>query len=158
MALDFRQQSNYPIGLRNNNPGNLRPGNYKWQGQVGINKNFVVFENIVYGLRALGTDISNKYFRGLDTINKIISVYAPPIENDTQAYIRAVSKAVGIGANEKFSLTREMLKKLMRAILTHEIGAQYSPLIPDKEIEEGIEKMSPQLLLRIKGFSQPTQK
>lgn len=155
--MDFRNQSSYPIGLRNNNPGNIRPGS-PWQGMVGTNNNFVVFSNMTYGLRALGIDISNKYFRGLNTITKIISVYAPPSENNTNAYINAVSGSTGIGANQEISLTKDVLKKMIRAIITHENGAQYAALIPDSEIEAGINAMPSNIILKIKGFLPPTRK
>lgn len=151
MAKNFSGQSTYPIGLRNNNPGNLRPGD-SWQGMTGTNGGFVVFSDLSWGLRALGTDISNKVFRGLDTITKIIEVYAPRSENNTDAYINAVSKSTGIGKDDKLILNREVLKKLIRAIITHENGAPYASLITDQDIEEGIGKMSTNILLKLKSF------
>jgi hypothetical protein len=53
MAQSFINRTDLPIGLRNNNPGNLRPSNaYEWQGQIGVNFNFVVFEDVAWGIRA----------------------------------------------------------------------------------------------------------
>lgn len=157
MAKDFSSQSNYPIGLRNNNPGNLRPGD-NWQGMIGTNGGFVKFSDLSWGLRALGTDISNKILRGLDTIEKIIEVYAPRSENNTDRYIEVVSKATGIAPDEKIILNRDTLKKFMRAIVLHENGAPYATLISDEDIDEGISKMSTNLLLKIKNFLPPTRK
>jgi hypothetical protein len=151
MSKNFSSQSNYPIGLRNNNPGNLRPGD-NWQGMTGTNGGFVTFEDLSWGLRALGTDLSNKVFRGLDTITKIIEVYAPRSENNTDAYISAVSNSTGIGKNDKLVLNKEVLKKLIRAVITHENGLPYATLITDQDIEEGIGKMSTNILLKLKSF------
>jgi hypothetical protein len=151
MPKNFSNQPNYPIGLRNNNPGNLRPGD-SWQGMTGTNGGFIVFSDISWGLRALGTDLSNKVFRGLDTITKIIEMYAPRSENNTDAYISAVSNSTGIGKNEKLMLNGEVLKKLMRAVIMHENGAPYATLITDQDIEEGIGKMSTNILLKLKSF------
>lgn len=147
--MDFRG-TDHTLGIRNNNPGNLRPGD-SWQGMVGTNNNFIVFSDMKYGTRALGTDLSNKIFRGLDTITKIINTYAPPSENNTVAYINAVSNATGIGANEKINFTKATLAKLMRAVIMHENGTDGS-LVTDAMIQEGISIMSPTILTRIKGF------
>lgn len=154
MAKDYRGQNQFPPGIRNNNPGNLRPDNdYKWQGAAGVSsQNFVIFENMSWGLRALGTDISNKVFRDLNTIAKIIEVYAPRSENNTDAYISAVSATTGIGKDQKIVLDKQTLKKLMRAIIRHEVGTEYSDMITDTDIDEGISKMSSTILLRLKSF------
>lgn len=162
MSKDFRTgYSSYPLGIRNNNPGNLRPiDGVTWKGQASIVNNFLVFENLTYGLRALATDLTNKYNRGLDTITKIISVYAPPSENNTAAYITAVSNATGIGADTKLSLTKDTLLRFMRAIINHECGpdtSKISAIISDSDIQAGIDAMAPALLLKIQGFSQPTR-
>ncbi len=150
-AKDYRG-TNYPLGIRNNNPGNLRPTPKPWQGQSGENKNFMVFENIVYGTRALGTDLTNKFYRGLNTVRKIIDVYAPPSENNTAAYIAAVSNALNISADSPITnWSKDFLAKFMRAIIMHENGTEGS-LVTDAEIVEGIGKMSPDLLLKVKGF------
>ena len=39
--------SDLPLGLRNNNPGNIRPSNPPWQGATGENGGFVVFDTMV---------------------------------------------------------------------------------------------------------------
>lgn len=157
MAKDFRGQTQYVPGIRNNNPGNLRPGD-NWQGMSGVSaQNFIIFKDMDYGLRALGTDITNKYMRGFDTVRKIIYRYAPPSENNTEAYIKAVSKKLGIGADDKITLTKDMLKRFMMAVAEHENGSQ-SQLLVEADFDKGISMMSPALLLKIKNFSLPTRK
>lgn len=149
MATDYRGTS-YARGIRNNNPGNLRPGD-NWQGMVGTEHNFIVFSSIIYGLRALGTDLSNKYYKGFDTITKIIERYAPPEENNTVAYINAVSNALGVPATQKLVWSKELLAKFMRAVISHENGDD-GAVVTSAQILEGISKMNPTLLLKFKAF------
>lgn len=131
-------------GERNNNPGNLRPQGYTWQGQTGVatcgvSGRFVVFSTPHFGIRALSRDLKTKYNRGLDTIRKIINVYAPPIvkgviENNTAAYIAQVSKALGIGPDAKLNMEIHH-RPFVVAIIKHENGrVVYSGEIIDKAI------------------------
>jgi len=131
----------YPIGFRNNNPGNIRPGD-SWQGMTGTNGGFVVFTDMSFGIRALGTDLRTKINKGLDTISAIIYRYAPPSENDTGAYIESVSDDTGLSPSQKLAADRDTLRKLVRAIINHENGNNYSALLTDADINEGLDKMS----------------
>jgi len=141
MARSFIGNYSLPLGLRNNNPGNLRPGD-NWQGMIGINQNFIVFENILWGIRALGTDIRTKVNNGYNTIEKLITRYAPPTENNTAAYIAAVSNYTGINPQTVLQLTAGTLAALIRAIMNVELGQNYSAIITNQEIAEGIAMMS----------------
>jgi hypothetical protein len=153
MAKDFSQQANLPIGLRNNNPGNLRPSLVSWKGQNGSNGGFCFFTDLSYGLRAMATDLSNKIsVDGLDTITDIITKYAPPSENDTQSYINNVARLTGWDADAVINLTTDNLVTLMRAQISVENGAQYAVLIDDSDIREGISLMSTSILSKIKDF------
>lgn len=76
---------------KTNNPLNIRynPAN-KWKGQTGHYKGFCQFKNEAYGFRA-GFRLLTNYIRNqCDTIEEIISRWAPPTENDTESYIRFV--------------------------------------------------------------------
>lgn len=83
-----------PRGIRNNNPLNIRIGN-KWQGEVKnpTDKAFEQFISMEWGLRA-GFIILKRYIRryGRNTIARIVAAWAPANENNTRAYVRAVSK------------------------------------------------------------------
>src|SRR5207248_4673070 len=88
-----------PRSVRNNNPGNIGRTHIAWEGLATPDEmtpeqqeetRFAVFSAPEWGFRALARDLHSKWVRGLDTIRKIITVYAPPSENDTEAYIRAV--------------------------------------------------------------------
>lgn len=141
MARSFIGRYDLPLGLRNNNPGNIRPGD-NWQGAIGINQNFVVFENVLWGLRALATDLRTKINNGHNTIEKLITRYAPPFENNTAAYIAAVSGYTGISPTATLQVNVATLKTLVRAIINVELGVSFSRIITDQEIQEGIEMMS----------------
>lgn len=92
-----------PRGIRNNNPLNIRKGN-NWQGEKSpqTDKEFEQFESMTMGVRA-GMKILRNYITGydghrqpIDTIEKIITRWAPPSENDTRKYIDRVSALTGI--------------------------------------------------------------
>ncbi len=89
-------------GLRNNNPGNIRNDKTKWQGEVipSQDKDFKQFKSIAWGYRAMFV-VLNTYQKkhGLKTIEQMISRWAPPCENDTEAYIKAVARWSNIAAD-----------------------------------------------------------
>lgn len=139
MSKDFSQNGTYPLGLRNNNPGNLRyVDTVKWKGQIGQNKGFVVFTNIAYGIRAFGMNIKTSISRGNDTITKLINVYAPPSENNTNAYIQSVAAITGFSPNQTLSTDASTLSKLARGMFSVELGKPYVDYITDRDIAEGI--------------------
>lgn len=122
-------QQTKPRGIRNNNPGNIRWGD-DWQGLVPesqrTDKSFCQFKTPEYGIRAMIIILRNyqrKY--GLNTVAKIISRWAPPNENDTQAYIGSVAKSVGVTPEQKIDVTdSRIMIPLLQAIIQHENGQQ----------------------------------
>lgn len=141
MGRSFIGRYDLPLGLRNNNPGNIRPGD-NWQGAMGENGGFIVFENILWGIRALGTDIRTKINNGYNTIEKLITRYAPPTENNTAAYISAVVNYTGISSRATLIADFNTLSALIRAIMNVELGAPFSAIITNNEIAQGIDMMS----------------
>jgi hypothetical protein len=96
-----------PRGIRNNNPLNIRHNADVFQGEItGNDKSFKTFSTMPYGYRA-GFTILHTYLTkyGCNTIEKIISRFAPPIENNTQAYISTAVKYSGVAANEILTAT-----------------------------------------------------
>ena len=75
----------------NNNPLNIRfsPQN-QWRGQTGENHGFCVFKSESYGIRAAYRIICNYIRNGFNTIEKIVSRWAPASENNTEWYIQFV--------------------------------------------------------------------
>jgi hypothetical protein len=143
IAVLFMTKADKPIksqvrGMRNNNPGNLRPTGAKWAGQVvpGTDPGFMQFKSMPYGIRALFVDLINKHKRGLDTLREILYVYAPPSENRTEVYISNVSSATGIAPTQKFEPTKSNLFKITKAFARVENGPD-ALLIPDSDWNEG---------------------
>src|SRR5215472_12752081 len=120
--MDYRGQSALPRGLRDNNPGDLEsPPGSAWLGTVGQDGPFVVFADTTWGLRALARDLQTKIAKdGYDTIETLINVYAPPSENDTQAYIANVSSSTGIAPGDQLGADQDTITSLMRAICNQE--------------------------------------
>ena len=114
-----------PRGIKNNNPGNIRRTGIKWRGEIpDAEKTDAAFEQFVgpeWGIRAMVREIRTGLARGEDTIREIITQWAPPTENLTDAYIAAVSRRTGIDADERIAPDRD-LPALINAIIEHENG------------------------------------
>ena len=117
-----------PRGIRNNNPGNLRRNGDPWQGLAERQGDveFFTFKSAIYGIRALArTLIAYQDKHGLRTIRQIISRWAPPNENNTNAYIRAVAADTKQDADQILDMHRfDHLLSLTKAIIRHENGQQ----------------------------------
>lgn len=153
---DYRK-TNFKLGIRNNNPGNIRPSDkYTWNGAVGVNKGFVVFQDIEHGIRALAIDLFNKNARGLNTIRKIISVYAPPSENNTEAYIASVCGQMtaqlgkAIPPDGEFEFDKSIMITMIRAIVNHENGPQALQLIKGTIILAGLNLLPESITEKLK--------
>ncbi len=95
-----------PRGYRNNNPLNIRHNADVFQGEIkGNDKSFKTFISMPYGYRAAFVTLATYLSRKYNTIEKIISRWAPPGENDTQTYISTVVKYSGIVADEVLTAT-----------------------------------------------------
>lgn len=86
-------------GIRNCNPGNIRITKDKWQGLRTFqeDKSFFQFTSMEYGYRALIRTLQNyrKKYR-CQSVTGFIQRWAPPVENDTAAYIARVCKEMGV--------------------------------------------------------------
>lgn len=123
-------------GLRNNNPGNLRKNAFL--GFVGLDAGgYAIFDTLHNGIRASARQLKLYRDRGVDTIREIITTWAPASENNTAAYIAAVTGALGIGADVTVSGHESTQTALLRAIFRHENGAQ-AAVISDADILAGV--------------------
>lgn len=113
-------------GLRNNNPGNIRLTGDKWQGLRAIQNDleFFQFTDAKYGIRAIAKLLMNyqeKY--NLVTVYKIISRYAPPVENDTMSYVEHVASVVGVSSHQTIDVRDlDTMTKMVNTIIKHENG------------------------------------
>lgn len=90
-------------GVSNCNPGNIRRSNTRYKGEVQPSRDpaFKQFETMAWGYRAIFVLLDTYRVRhGLRTIAEMIARWAPPAENHTQTYIRAVARYTGIAADE----------------------------------------------------------
>lgn len=118
-----------PRGIRNNNPGNIRHGqNWKGLNPEGwkIDPAFCVFTSPVYGIRALAKVLINyKKIHNLRTVRQIIGRYAPPNENQTQAYIQTVAKQLGVYPDTVIDIEEKgVLCVFIKAVIRMENGVQ----------------------------------
>lgn len=111
-----------PLGLRQNNPGNLR----SW-GSAPVQNGFARFNSTAEGLSAMAGNLVayyNKY--GAQTVRDIVSRWAPSSENDTQGYIAAIAKKLGVDAGQALNMKDPAtLSRLMGAMIQQEQG--YNP-------------------------------
>lgn len=146
MASDFRGNSNYPRGLRNNNPGNISDIKSGWLGQVGSDGRFAIFDSMPWGIRAF---LSNYYSsiqkHNTKTLTSYLHRYAPNFENDTTKYINTVASYAGIDANGPIPTDQATVSKIMRAQFNVELGKQYADMITDEDIAEGFSLLDSRL-------------
>jgi hypothetical protein len=101
-----------PAPVRNNNPGAMMPGGKLAQ-----------YPDMQTGLKALDDNLASYGKQGVNTLSGVISKWAPPNENDTQAYIKDVSQRLGISPNQKIDLSNPLVRQsLSTAISLHENG------------------------------------
>jgi hypothetical protein len=108
--------------------GNLRPNNPpdKWQGLAAANYRnssgeFIAFVDWAYGTRATLITLRTYYNKhGRTTIRAVITAWAPSTENNTQAYMSAVSLRMQKGVDAALALSE--LPLLAAAIQQHETG------------------------------------
>ena len=150
--------SEQPRGLRNNNPGNIRHSKVKWQGQADAQPDpaFVTFTSPQFGIRALAkTLITYQATHGLKTIEQMIGRWAPPNENNTPAYVKAVAEAVAVPASMPVAVdAMRIMLPMVAAIIRHENGSQpYSDAILRAGLRlAGVSDAAPKPLLLSKRF------
>ena len=128
-----------PRGIRNKNPGNIKLGT-NWDGLADEQADpvFCVFKEAVWGIRALMRILlTYRFTHNRKNIDSIIKRWAPPSENDTDAYIVFVSKKIGIEPMEIIDNSIEAYLPLVKAIIQMENGMQP---YDDELIVEGMYK------------------
>lgn len=100
---------------RNNNPGNLRPGEGKiiWNGQTGTDgEGFAVFSSREAGIRAADLNLQAYARHGYNTPWSIISHWS---STDQGAYTTAVAKGLGVGTNTAIDLNNPTVRQNLLA-------------------------------------------
>ena len=134
-------------GELNCNPLNIRRvAGQRWKGSLTPDPSpkgegsFVQFTTLEHGIRA-AYQILDTYRRKYKAvcIDDIISRWAPPSENDTEAYIRSVCTLTGFGGQER--LTEAQWPALVKAMALIESRMH---------LDEGILKTAYNLYLQLK--------
>jgi hypothetical protein len=102
------------LGLRNNNPLNIRRNSDVYEGELASENAFKRFSTLPYGYRAAFVTLGTYLARGKNTVEKIISTWSPPSENSTDKYIEFVEKESGVARNK---------------VLTNKSGADYIKIV-----------------------------
>lgn len=128
-----------PRGVRNNNPGNIEENGTAWQGldTPKSDGRFCRFIDPKWGIRAIARVlITYQDKHGVNTVRGIIDRWAPPVENNTSAYIDHVCRVVGVGRADAIDLHQyKYAAPIVEAIIKHENGQQpYSKM----QINEGL--------------------
>ena len=126
-------------GIDNNNPGNIDRTNVKWEGMGDQQDDprFINFSSPEYGIRAISRVLQTYSVKhNLNTVEGIISRWAPPVENDTSSYIDHVSSLLGVEPDETIDVKNPtIMRALIKSIIKHENGVQpYT----DEQIDSGL--------------------
>lgn len=115
-----------PRGIRNHNPGNLRPGP-AWQGVAGLDTAppdppYLRFVDPEHGIRALArTLISYRERHGIDTLAGVFARWAPAGDgNDPAQYAAAVAQALGRDPAAPVDLRDPAILVALAAAITHQ--------------------------------------
>lgn len=114
LAIGNQVNGQLPAPVRNNNPGALMPG-----GKLAT------YGSMEEGIKALDANLARYGQQGINTIAGAISKWAPPNENDTQAYIKDVANRLGISPTQKINLSNPLVRQAIgTAIAIHENGVK----------------------------------
>lgn len=136
-----------PRPVRNNNPFDLDGGDH-WQGLMPVEKltdqqkheRFAVFETPEWGFRAGVVLLRNyKILYGLNTPAKIIGRFAPPNENNTQAYAAEFAHALGIAPDDVLDITNPTTMFTGSKIITRVETGSWEPYWNDQQLIRGMQ-------------------
>ncbi|WP_434774135.1 lytic transglycosylase catalytic [Pantoea agglomerans] len=110
-------------GERNNNPGNLNFAGQAGAMLEGSGGRFAKFQSAYDGLRAMARQLMLYAKRGINSVQGIISTWAPSSENNTGAYVNSISSRLGVDPKAALNLQNpQVLSQLMNGIIHHENG------------------------------------
>ena len=112
------------LGLRQNNPGNIRPG-AGFIGETGQGSGYATFQNPLFGGRALARLLSTyKNKHGISNVDSLIDRYAPSGDNTMESrtnYKGFIANKLGVGKDDEIDLDDDNTKLgVMKAIVEFE--------------------------------------
>lgn len=124
-------------GLDNCNPGNLRLSAVRYKGEIrpSRDRQFRTFESMAWGYRAIFVLLHTYSVRyKCKTLRSMVERYAPPVENDTDGYLRFVSMRAAVHPDcEVDTLDHRMMTAIVSAVSLIENGKPADPAA----VEEG---------------------
>ena len=97
--------------IASNNIFNIRATRQAWLGQTGSRKGFCTFKDRWWCIRAWVRLMQTyRTMHGCKTIRQIVTRFAPPAENDTDAYIDFCCKRVGLLPDEPLTCRDEYVR------------------------------------------------
>lgn len=105
-------------GVRNNNPMNLRQTDINWRGESKQDNDpeFEEFDSMMLGVRAGLRNMRTWHERGKNTLEKLITIWAPPSENKTEEYIQFMERETGLSRSQEIYFTQEMIYPIAKAM------------------------------------------
>lgn len=127
-----------PRGLRNNNPLNIESNNgYPWHGEIRPSQDprFAQFESVAHGYRAAFKLLDNyRRLHGCTILSDFINRWAPPIENNTSAYLKEVCRRARLEDVSTIDTHNPyIMKKIVSAMSYVENGVEADP----EQIDQG---------------------
>jgi hypothetical protein len=122
--------------VRLNNPGNVDRTSIAWQGMSSIQDDprFIRFVAPQWGFRCAARILLGDYSEGCVTVHELINRWAPPVENDTSAYVRDVATRMNVDIDETLTLP-DVLLPMLKSIAIHEGGCPWA----DSVLQLGID-------------------
>jgi len=112
-----------------NNIGNIRATNINWTGKGAPHRGFETFGAPQDGANAMATNMRSYLERNPDmTVAQMIARWAPPSENNTDAYIRTVAESTGV--NPAMPLREVLADPLLAATVMKAMGQHEKGYIP----------------------------
>lgn len=115
---------------RNYNPGNIRRCGVRYRGERRPSRDpaFKEFESDEWGYRAMFVLLESYRRRyAIDTLRGIITRWAPPLENDTESYIRFVAARAEVDAEATLLPHDVRLRAIVESMSRYERGHEPTP-------------------------------
>lgn len=142
------------VSVRTNNPGNLmfQKNPINWDGMSmtqnkavdyleTANGKYYKFQTPEFGIRALTRDITTKRGRGINTIEKIVPIYAPNAHgNDEDSYMKILEEYTGLG--QSINISDEHMFDFIKGVIQKE-GAGAGGYYTDEVIIRGMHMAYP---------------
>jgi hypothetical protein len=122
--------------IRLNNPGNVDRTSIAWQGMSAsqADPRFITFVSPQWGFRCMARILLGDFREGAVSVHELIDRWAPPVENDTDAYVTDVATRMQVDIDATLALPAQ-LPSLLKAIAIHEGGCPWA----DSVVQLGID-------------------